>query len=83
MEDRKFTLRLSAEETGNLETLRKFLRLSTDTATIRHAITHYIELEMKILKLQQENNHLKRAHTDLQARIKDFKTSFEKLTGMV
>jgi predicted transcriptional regulator len=80
MEERKFTLRISPEEGANLEKLREFLNLSTDTAAIRHAITHYIELEKKILKLQQENNNLKIALTNLHNRIKDFKTSFERLT---
>ena len=79
MEEKKFTLRISPEEAENLETLKKFLKLSTDAAAIRHAISNYQKLESTIVELRHENNNLKFALVDTHNRIKDFNNSLKRL----
>jgi hypothetical protein len=81
--ERKFSIRLNTEESVCLKTLQNFLSLSSDNAVIRHIIKNYLDKENEILELRRENNNFKLTLTDVISRIKDFKTSVDRLKEIV
>jgi hypothetical protein len=83
MEDRKFTLRIGAEESAALEELKSLTGEATDTGVIRFIIRGYKNLNDRYLAEKSQNFKLTAQVSGLRDRTDTFLSAFNALSHPV
>lgn len=77
--ERKFTLRINATETDQLQRIKDLSGESTDTGAIRFVINNYVKLNELYLIERENRKSLQVEISKLKERVKDFLSAFKEL----
>lgn len=77
--ERKFTLRINATETDQLQRIKDLSGESTDTGAIRFVINNYVKLNELYLIERDNRKSLQVEISKLKERVKDFLSAFKEL----
>lgn len=77
--ERKFTLRISTEETKLLQSIKELSGENTDTGAIRFMINNYVKLNERYLMEKDNRKSLQVEINKLKERVKNFVSAFKEL----
>lgn len=77
--ERKFTLRLTADENEMLQALKKITGEKTDAGTIKHLIANFGNLNSRYVNEIKQNQTLRKKNYETDKKIENFIAAFEAL----